>query len=103
MTKRQVERWWRLHRSQDQPTQLDKFTGNLWLGTFYLYNFIFGLYVLWDKEWLWDMDQIVSGFELVRCMIIFIIISTFVFILDKVFLFLLFPHIIFILFFDGLV
>ncbi|KOB78804.1 LAG1 longevity assurance-like protein 6 [Operophtera brumata] len=54
MSERQVERWWRLRRSQDKPSTLVKFCENMWRCTFYLYNFSFGLYVLWDKEWLWN-------------------------------------------------
>ncbi|XP_075983648.1 ceramide synthase 5-like isoform X2 [Anticarsia gemmatalis] len=57
MTERQVERWWRLRRSQDKPSTLVKFCENMWRCTFYLYNFSYGLFILWDKDWLWDIDQ----------------------------------------------
>ncbi|KAL0818512.1 hypothetical protein ABMA28_008959 [Loxostege sticticalis] len=62
LTERQVERWWRLRRSQDKPSNLVKFCENLWLCTFYVYNFSYGMFVLWDKEWLWDIDQCYIGF-----------------------------------------
>ncbi|KAI8441923.1 hypothetical protein MSG28_005595 [Choristoneura fumiferana] len=39
MTERQVERWWRLRRSQDKPTTLVKFCENAWKCTFYVCNF----------------------------------------------------------------
>ncbi|CAB3220224.1 unnamed protein product [Arctia plantaginis] len=62
MTERQVERWWRLRKSQDKPSTLVKFSENMWRTTFYLYNFSYGLFILWDKEWLWDIDQCYIGY-----------------------------------------
>ncbi|XP_049879537.1 ceramide synthase 5-like [Pectinophora gossypiella] len=62
MTERQVERWWRLRRSQDKPSTLVKFCENMWKSIFYVVNFSFGLYILWDKDWLWDIDQCYIGY-----------------------------------------
>ncbi|XP_073948026.1 ceramide synthase 5-like [Choristoneura fumiferana] len=62
MTERQVERWWRLRRSQDKPTTLVKFCENAWKCTFYVCNFVFGILILWDKPWLWDIDQAYIGY-----------------------------------------
>lgn len=62
MTERQVERWWRLRRSQDKPSTLVKFCENMWRATFYLFNFSYGLFILWEKEWLWDIDQCYIGY-----------------------------------------
>ncbi|KAF9798018.1 hypothetical protein SFRURICE_007537 [Spodoptera frugiperda] len=62
MTERQVERWWRLRRSQDKPSTLVKFCENMWRFTFYLYNFSYGVFILWEKEWLWDIDQCYIGY-----------------------------------------
>ncbi|RVE49133.1 hypothetical protein evm_006254 [Chilo suppressalis] len=62
MSERQVERWFRLRRSQDKPSTLTKFCENLWKMTFYVCNFAFGFYVLWDKEWLWDIDHCYVGY-----------------------------------------
>ncbi|XP_053617763.1 ceramide synthase 6-like isoform X2 [Plodia interpunctella] len=62
LSERQVERWLRLRRSQDKPSTLVKFCENLWRCTFYLYNFSFGLFVLWDKVWLWDIDNCYVGY-----------------------------------------
>ncbi|OWR55056.1 ceramide synthase 6 like protein [Danaus plexippus plexippus] len=62
MSERQVERWWRLRRSQDKPSTLVKFCENMWRCTFYLYNFSYGMFILWDKEWLWDIDQCYIGY-----------------------------------------
>ncbi|XP_052739048.1 ceramide synthase 5 isoform X1 [Bicyclus anynana] len=62
MSERQVERWWRLRRSQEKPSKLTKFCENAWRCTFYFYNFSYGMFILWDKEWLWDIDQCYIGY-----------------------------------------
>ncbi|KAM3963874.1 ceramide synthase 5 [Aphomia sociella] len=62
MSERQVERWWRLRRSQDKPSTLVKFCENAWRCTFYLFNFSYGLFILWDKVWLWDIDHCYLGY-----------------------------------------
>ncbi|XP_050353367.1 ceramide synthase 5 isoform X1 [Nymphalis io] len=62
LTERQVERWWRLRRSQDKPSTLIKFCENAWRCTFYVFNFSYGFFILWDKEWLWDIDQCYIGY-----------------------------------------
>ncbi|XP_045503800.1 ceramide synthase 6-like [Colias croceus] len=62
MTERQVERWFRLRRSQDKPSTLVKFCENLWKFTFYVCNFSFGVYILWDKVWLWNIDHCYIGY-----------------------------------------
>ncbi|XP_063368886.1 ceramide synthase 6-like isoform X2 [Cydia amplana] len=62
MSERQVERWWRLRRSQDKPSTLVKFCENAWRCTFYLYNFSFGMFILWDKDWLWEIDNCYIGY-----------------------------------------
>lgn len=62
LSERQVERWWRLRRSQDKPSTLVKFCENMWRFTFYLFNFCYGLFILWDKEWLWDVDYCYIGY-----------------------------------------
>ncbi|CAH2211352.1 jg8525, partial [Pararge aegeria aegeria] len=62
MSERQVERWWRLRRSQDKPSKLTKFCENAWRCSFYFYNFSYGTFILWDKDWLWDIDQCYIGY-----------------------------------------
>lgn len=56
-SERQVERWLRLRRSQDRPSTLTKFCENSWRCLYYSYSFIYGLVVLWDKPWLWDIKH----------------------------------------------
>uniref|UniRef100_A0A1B6IBE6 TLC domain-containing protein n=1 Tax=Homalodisca liturata TaxID=320908 RepID=A0A1B6IBE6_9HEMI len=55
-TERQVERWLRLRKAQDKPSTLTKFSENGWRFTYYTLSFSFGLYILWDKPWLWNSD-----------------------------------------------
>ncbi|XP_039751742.1 ceramide synthase 6-like isoform X1 [Pararge aegeria] len=62
MSERQVERWFRLRRCQNKPSTLVKFCENVFKCSFYICNFIFGFVVLWDKDWLWDIDQCYIGY-----------------------------------------
>ncbi|XP_063618699.1 ceramide synthase 2-like [Cydia splendana] len=62
MSERQIQRWWRHRRLQDKPSALVKFCESAWRSTFLLYSLIFGLYVLWDKAWLWDVDYCFVGY-----------------------------------------
>uniref|UniRef100_A0A336MAZ5 CSON008488 protein n=2 Tax=Culicoides sonorensis TaxID=179676 RepID=A0A336MAZ5_CULSO len=57
LTERQVERWWRKKRAQDKPTILVKFCENSFRCLYYTYSFIFGIVVLWDKPWLWNIKE----------------------------------------------
>ncbi|XP_017016239.2 ceramide synthase 6 [Drosophila takahashii] len=62
MSERQIERWWRLRRAQDKPSTLVKFCENTWRCIYYLYSFIFGVIVLWDKPWFWDVKSCWYGY-----------------------------------------
>uniref|UniRef100_A0A1L8EBK0 Protein transporter n=1 Tax=Haematobia irritans TaxID=7368 RepID=A0A1L8EBK0_HAEIR len=62
MTERQIERWWRLRRAQDKPSTLTKFCENTWRCIYYTYSFIFGVIVLWDKPWFWDVKTCWYGY-----------------------------------------
>jgi len=62
MSERQIERWWRLRRAQDKPSKLVKFCENSWRCLYYLYSFIFGVIVLWDKPWFWDVKACWYGY-----------------------------------------
>ncbi|OXA47434.1 ceramide synthase 6 [Folsomia candida] len=52
---RQVERWMRRRAAQGKPTTLAKFSESCWRFLCYLISFLIGVYVLWDKPWLWDI------------------------------------------------
>ena len=56
-TERQVERWIRMRRMQDRPSTLVKFMECGWRFTYYLFAFCYGLWALWDKPWLWDINE----------------------------------------------
>lgn len=56
-SERQVERWLRLRRAQDKPSTLTKFCENSWRCLYYTYSFLFGLFILWDKAWLWNINN----------------------------------------------
>jgi len=57
MTERQVERWFRQRSLQDKPTVLAKFNESSWRFSFYFSAFIYGLIVLSNKPWFWDINQ----------------------------------------------
>ncbi|XP_049806568.1 ceramide synthase 6 isoform X1 [Schistocerca nitens] len=56
-SERQVERWWRHRHAQDKPSTLVKFCESSWRWLYYTYSFIYGMYCLWDKPWLWDINE----------------------------------------------
>ncbi|XP_044741192.1 ceramide synthase 6 [Chrysoperla carnea] len=62
LTERQIERWLRLRKSQDKPSTLTKFCENAWRCLYYTYSFIYGVYVLWDKPWIWDINYCWYGY-----------------------------------------
>lgn len=62
LSDRYIERWWRKRRSQDKPSTLVKFCENAWRCTYYTTSTIYGIYILWDKEWLWDIDHCYLGY-----------------------------------------
>ncbi|BES92325.1 longevity assurance factor [Nesidiocoris tenuis] len=57
LNERQIERWLRLRRSQGKPSTLVKFCENGWKCTYYIFSFTYGLWCLWDKLWLWNIDE----------------------------------------------
>uniref|UniRef100_A0A1L8DUL0 Protein transporter n=2 Tax=Nyssomyia neivai TaxID=330878 RepID=A0A1L8DUL0_9DIPT len=57
MSERQIERWWRKRRAQDKPSTLVKFCENSWRCIYYTYSFIYGIIVLWNKPWLWEINS----------------------------------------------
>ncbi|RZF39715.1 hypothetical protein LSTR_LSTR003957 [Laodelphax striatellus] len=62
ISERKVERWLRLRKSQDKPSTLVKFCESCWKSSYYTYSFIYGLYVLWDKPWLWRINECWTGY-----------------------------------------
>ncbi|XP_055374984.1 ceramide synthase 6-like [Condylostylus longicornis] len=62
MKERQIERWWRLRRAQDKPTTLVKFCENSWRCLYYLFSFVYGIIILSDKPWFWDIKHCWYGY-----------------------------------------
>ncbi|XP_066153700.1 ceramide synthase 6 [Euwallacea fornicatus] len=62
MSERQVERWLRLRKAQNKPSTLTKFCENCWRCTYYSFSFFYGIIVLWDKPWLWNINECWNGF-----------------------------------------
>ncbi|KAK2706249.1 ceramide synthase 6-like isoform X3 [Artemia franciscana] len=62
MTERQIERWMRLRFSQDRPSKTVKFTETAWRMLFYIVAFAYGLYCLWDKPWLSNIQHCWIGY-----------------------------------------
>lgn len=56
-TERRVERWIRMRRMMDRPSTLVKFMESGWRATYYTFAFSYGLWVLWDKPWFWDINE----------------------------------------------
>ena len=50
-----MERWFREKRRANLPTTLTKFCEGGWRLVFYSVMFVYGLGVLYNKPWLWDV------------------------------------------------
>ena len=61
-SERHVERWIRMRKMIDRPSKLVKFMESGWKATYYTFAFCFGLWVLWDKAWLWDINECWKNF-----------------------------------------
>lgn len=56
-TERKVLRWLRMRKMQGKPTTLVKFCENSWRCLYYTSSFIYGLVILWNKPWFWNIDH----------------------------------------------
>nr|CAD7593827.1 unnamed protein product [Timema genevievae] len=57
LSERQVERLLRQQHAQYKPSTLVKFCETSWRFLYYLSSFLFGVFCLWDKPWLWDINN----------------------------------------------
>jgi len=57
-----IEIWWKARREQDKPTTLLRFYENCWRFCYHSLSFVFGLAVLWNKSWLWNVIDIWIGY-----------------------------------------
>lgn len=61
-SERQIQIWWRVRRAQDKPSTLVKFCESSWRCIYYTFSFSFGMFVLWDKSWLWTIKNCWHGY-----------------------------------------
>lgn len=54
-TERKVERWLRQRQAMTRVNKFTKFMECAWQCTYYTFIFFYGLYVMSDKSWLWDI------------------------------------------------
>ena len=62
LSERQVERWLRQRAAVSKTSPLTKFCNLVWETSYYISYSILGAVVLWDKEWLWNIDHCFIGF-----------------------------------------
>lgn len=56
LTIREVEIWLRKRSAQSKLTKLDKFQDSAYICLYHTLITVYGLYLLWSKPWLWDME-----------------------------------------------
>ena len=67
-SERRIERWIRMRRMMDRPSTLVKFSESGWRLTYYAFAFSYGIWTLWDKPYLWDINHCWYNFPFqVRC------------------------------------
>nr|XP_022304143.1 ceramide synthase 5-like isoform X2 [Crassostrea virginica] len=62
LSERQIQRWFRMRRNQERPSQMKRFTEASWRFFFYFNIFVYGVAVLWDKPWFADSIQCWIGY-----------------------------------------
>lgn len=61
---RQAERWLRQQAASSRTTDLGKFCDLAWELVYYSFYCVLGLWVLWDKAWLWDISESFANFPI---------------------------------------
>ncbi|KAL8177487.1 UNVERIFIED_CONTAM: hypothetical protein K2H54_008549 [Gekko kuhli] len=59
---RQVERWFRSRRRQDQTSLTKKFCEACWRSFFYITSFSMGMGIMYNKPWTWDSRECWTGY-----------------------------------------
>jgi len=62
LSERQIERWMRKRKQNDKPPALVKLTECGWRVTYYSFAFIYGLIVLYNKPFFWDINEAWKGY-----------------------------------------
>lgn len=50
-----IKKWFNRRKHLGKPSMMKKFTEATWRCSFYLFVWTYGLCVLWDEKWLWDL------------------------------------------------
>lgn len=53
----QVEEWIKLRLNQNKPSKVDKFCESGWRFSYYLFIFTFGVCILRNRSWMWDIAE----------------------------------------------
>ncbi|KAL7641824.1 UNVERIFIED_CONTAM: hypothetical protein RMT77_007698 [Armadillidium vulgare] len=61
-SERQVERWLRHRTLCERPSKMFKLCDCCWNLIYYIFYCVYGLWVLYDKEWLWDIKECWTGY-----------------------------------------
>ncbi|XP_076980148.1 ceramide synthase 3 isoform X2 [Tamandua tetradactyla] len=62
LTECQVERWFRIRRTQDKTCRVKKFQETCWRFAFYLMLTVAGIAFLYDKPWVYDLWEVWNGY-----------------------------------------
>ncbi|KAI4474407.1 hypothetical protein M0804_014872 [Polistes exclamans] len=57
LSERQIKKWIRIRCSQNKSSKLRKFCESGWRCFYYTCSFSYGLIILWNKPWLWDINH----------------------------------------------
>ncbi|XP_046568275.1 ceramide synthase 2-like [Haliotis rubra] len=58
---REVERWFFKRRLMDSQSSMKKFRECSWHFLFYFSAFVYGVYILWERDWFWDTKYCYIG------------------------------------------
>lgn len=61
-TERYISNWFRKRRNNEKSCQLQKFCEAGWKGTFYFCSSTLGIYIMWDKPWIFNSKDCWTGF-----------------------------------------
>ncbi|KAF2351105.1 TRAM/LAG1/CLN8 domain [Trinorchestia longiramus] len=63
-TRRDVERWIRQRNNSGKLTKLDKFQESAFLASYHIIISMYGLYIMYDEPWLWEISAAWLGYPL---------------------------------------
>lgn len=57
LTHHDLQKWFRRRRNRDITPVINKFSESAFRFVFYTTSFVFGMCILWHREWLWDIEK----------------------------------------------